>query len=75
MANYAYTDYYFVGSKNELLDFVGIISEHELSAQLGISEIKEIEQDYSKDVFRVFVSTQTKWSEYTEGFKKIIKDN
>lgn len=75
MANYACTDYYFVGSKQELTEFIEIISEKDMSANLGISEIGEIEPDYTPEIFRVFISTETKWHEYTEEFKKIIEDN
>ena len=75
MANYAYTDYYFVGQKKELEEFISIISIEEVRAELGVSEILNIEEDYSPEVYRVFVSTVTKWREYSEDFEKIIREN
>lgn len=75
MANYAYTDYYFVGKKNELEEFIGIISDKTIMGNLGIVEAKAIEEDYSPEVFRLFLSTATKWREYAEDFEKIIKEN
>lgn len=75
MANYAYTDYYFVGQKKELEEFISIISIEDVRAELGVSEILNIEEDYSPEVYRVFVSTVTKWREYSEDFEKIIREN
>ena len=75
MANYAYTDYYFVGKKNELEEFLSIISDKTVRENLGIVEVNEIEEDYTPEVYRVFLSTVTKWREYAEDFEKIIKAN
>lgn len=75
MANYAYTDYYFVGQKNELEEFMEIISDKSVRENLGIAEVNEIEEDYAPEVYRVFLSTVTKWREYAEDFAKILKAN
>ena len=75
MANNAYTDYYFVGSKKELDEFIGIISVKEVREELGITEMLSIEEDYSPEVYRMFLSTVTDWREYSEDFDKIIKEN